>query len=610
MNKYLLLVTLLVSHIAAADVIGNRFHQEVPNAKASIQSSLNNPNFKGFNAEGYCKDQACINEMNNPSQSQYLNNDAALIAEGEKQLVTNPNAANITEGFNNRPKHTIDPNDPAYRNAKTYMDNSYNISHGISNKYVDCEGGDICKYVDTKRLCSEPTGQPAYCHSEAYVVSTGTKADRKTFTVNGTLGSYTLNKAETVTQIDTPTLTTDRVQNGVKCTNGNFTIAMTLWVNGSQVASFTGTRHQKTEGSGIFNSRCYVSYTVPARYTTLNPSRNLHTFRLEVKADNRTLAPKGHGYVTAHFTQKTVQMGWRDNCKGIPNQCSQKQEVCVEGAGTRYINGVPVYLDCWKKKRTYQCQYPNTCTPLLGKAVTGAPLTCQIENKGCKTQVLGVCVENSVNLACEERQCEQTNLVCGETMFCLNGDCYFEEQKQNGNFSEAASALAALGEAAASLNADNLRIFTGKPAFCDKKPIGLSDCCADSGWGNDIGLTQCSAEEKGLASAKEKKLTIELGEYCAEKVLGVCIRKKKSYCQFDSKMTRIIQEQGKKQLGLGFGSKKEPDCQGFTPEQLQQVDFSKIDMSEFYGDLEANMELPNMQEIQDRINDKYGDLAQ
>ncbi|MGR5283643.1 conjugal transfer protein TraN, partial [Photobacterium damselae] len=71
-------------------------------------------------------------------------------------------------------------------------------------------------------------------------------------------------------------------------------------------------------------------------------------------------------------------------------------------------------------------------------------------------------------------------------------------------------------------------------------------------------------------------------------------------------MTRIIQEQGKKQLGLGFGSKKHPDCQGFTPEQLQHVDFSKIDMSEFYGDLEANMELPNMQEIQDRINDKYG----
>jgi conjugal transfer mating pair stabilization protein TraN len=75
-------------------------------------------------------------------------------------------------------------------------------------------------------------------------------------------------------------------------------------------------------------------------------------------------------------------------------------------------------------------------------------------------------------------------------------------------------------------------------------------------------------------------------------------------------MTRIIQEQGKQQLGLGFGSKKDPDCSGFTPEQLQQVDFSTIDMSDFYEDLNANMELPNMQEIQDRINDKYGDLAQ
>ncbi|HIF9274934.1 type-F conjugative transfer system mating-pair stabilization protein TraN [Photobacterium damselae] len=604
MNQYLLLVTLLVSHIAAADVIGNRFHQEVPNAKASIQSSLSNPNFKGFNAEGYCKDQACINEMNNPSQSQYLNNDAALIAEGEKQLVTNPNAANITEGFNNRPKHTIDPNDPAYRNAKTYMDNSYNISHGISNKYVDCEGGDICKYVDTKRQCSEPTGQPAYCHSEAYPINVNITNGRHVIPVNGEFGVLPLPQNMNVSQIDLPAIR--RVPQTVPggCESSSRPIPVDIHINGQKVTRVNGTFDVLNLGYS-----CRLSIAIPATSITFSPHKPLSSILIDFSSEHY-FNMIAHGNIIVHTKKENTEMGWRDNCKGIPNQCSQTQEICVEGAGTRYINGVPVYLDCWKKKRTYQCQYPNTCTPLLGKAVTGAPLTCQIDNKGCKTQVLGVCVENSVNLTCEERQCEQTNLVCGETMFCLNGDCYFEEQKQNGNFSEAASALAALGEAAASLNADNLRIFTGKPAFCDKKPIGLSDCCADSGWGNDIGLTQCSAEEKGLASAKEKKLTIELGEYCAEKVLGVCIRKKKSYCQFDSKMTRIIQEQGKKQLGLGFGSKKHPDCQGFTPEQLQQVDFSKIDMSEFYGDLEANMELPNMQEIQDRINDKYGDLAQ
>ena len=70
-------------------------------------------------------------------------------------------------------------------------------------------------------------------------------------------------------------------------------------------------------------------------------------------------------------------------------------------------------------------------------------------------------------------------------------------------------------------------------------------------------------------------------------------------------MARIIQEQGRPQIGRGFGSAKKPDCSAITPEEMQQMDFSKIDFKDFYGDMQNNTNLPNMDEIKARIQSTY-----
>ncbi|MFS1487932.1 conjugal transfer protein TraN [Vibrio lentus] len=59
--------------------------------------------------------------------------------------------------------------------------------------------------------------------------------------------------------------------------------------------------------------------------------------------------------------------------------------------------------------------------------------------------------------------------------------------------------------------------------------LGISDCC-NTAAGALMGLAQCSEEEKALGKAKDDKLTIYFGSYCAEKVLGQCLRKKRTYC--------------------------------------------------------------------------------
>ncbi len=136
---------------------------------------------------------------------------------------------------------------------------------------------------------------------------------------------------------------------------------------------------------------------------------------------------------------------------------------------------------------------------------------------------------------------------------------------------------------------------------------GFADCCKNGGWGTDAGLAQCSDDEKALGQAKEKKLTIYLGSYCAKKVLGKCIRKKKAYCVFDNLLARIIQEQGvQNQLGLSLGTARNPVCGAITPEQMQQINFEDIDFSDFFGEMHSNTNLPSGQEIQNRLSSALG----
>ncbi len=87
-------------------------------------------------------------------------------------------------------------------------------------------------------------------------------------------------------------------------------------------------------------------------------------------------------------------------------------------------------------------------------------------------------------------------------------------------------------------------------------------------------------------------------------MLGACIRKKKTYCVFDSKLARIVQEQGRPQIGMTFGSAENPDCGAITPEQMAKMDFSNIDFSDFYTDLHNTMTLPDSGQIQQRIEQK------
>ncbi len=103
----------------------------------------------------------------------------------------------------------------------------------------------------------------------------------------------------------------------------------------------------------------------------------------------------------------------------------------------------------------------------------------------------------------------------------------------------------------------------------------LGQNCCGSG-----GLLQmlCRKSEKELRKRRTALTCVEIGKYCSKRVkvgpAKICVEESKSFCCFNSRLSRILQECGRPQIGKTWGSAKSPDCSGFSMEEFQRLDFS------------------------------------
>jgi len=116
-------------------------------------------------------------------------------------------------------------------------------------------------------------------------------------------------------------------------------------------------------------------------------------------------------------------------------------------------------------------------------------------------------------------------------------------------------------------------------------------------------LLSCEEAEKLLAMHREANLCVTVGSFCSRRVpiIKTCIEQTQSYCCFNSRLARIINEQGRGQVGKGWGSGKHPDCSGFTPAEFEQIDFSRIDLSEFIAEVVASVRVPSASAIGENV---------
>ena len=124
----------------------------------------------------------------------------------------------------------------------------------------------------------------------------------------------------------------------------------------------------------------------------------------------------------------------------------------------------------------------------------------------------------------------------------------------------------------------------------------------------DLGLGVCSGEEKDLSHRRKKGLCHEIGTYCAEKLLGICIRKKRSSCCFPSKLARIVHEQGREQLGIDWGEAESPECRGFTDTEISRINFDKLDLREVFEDVAASIRAKTTAVVQRNLSARAQDI--
>lgn len=297
-------------------------------------------------------------------------------------------------------------------------------------------------------------------------------------------------------------------------------------------------------------------------------------------------------------------VAWSESCPFDKSQGALTNTECTVAGGDRSVvvdgKTYTVHSDCWGYTDTYRTQTADegSCTAYVNNSA------CTLATRQCAYSLDGFCLHENATYSCETKV-SGSGMMCGGQFFCTDGSCAQVASGNTNDFKTAISQLAAVaaaGKDVAELNGINVRAFTGNGQSCRKASAGFNNCCKGGGWGSDVGLAHCNSEEKALGQARERLLTVDVGEYCSTKVLGVCIQKKRAYCVFESKLAQIVQQQGRQwQLGIGFGNPESPDCNGITVEQLQAINFEKLDFSNFYADLENGSAIPEDNALIERV---------
>jgi hypothetical protein len=108
---------------------------------------------------------------------------------------------------------------------------------------------------------------------------------------------------------------------------------------------------------------------------------------------------------------------------------------------------------------------------------------------------------------------------------------------------------------------------------------------------------KCGQEEQQLGVKRDQKTCHKVASnYCHAKLdctfCSICVEYRDRYCCFSSPLSRIMMEQIKPQLGIGWGSGKDPNCSGLRIGDVGRVNFSAIDLSEWIGILKVSGAIP------------------
>ncbi|EEJ3293641.1 type-F conjugative transfer system mating-pair stabilization protein TraN [Salmonella enterica subsp. diarizonae] len=570
-------------------------HQIQGQGTGSIQNFRPQDSIPGYNA--------------NPGETRYYggvtaDGDSGLKNDGTTQWATGETGKTITESFMNKPKDILSPDAPFIEKGRDVVNRADSI---VGNTGEQCSAQEINRSEFTNYTCERDTTVEEYCTRTATITGDWRETTEvRTYTLTAfsfsrsgkqIVFSVTVPEAGTISSASLNVTTQNYLWNS-RASFMNTTFSMT-WSSTITLGGATGmmlSKGQIMSGTSCSGNGSCTGTLDDRIFNELTSGRTRLTLTLVMQVKDREWIPR---------------VEWVESCPFNKADGVLKGTECSEPGGTKtgVMEGKPWSLTeaCWAYRDKYVTQSADngTCQAYVDNpACTLAARQCAFYSSE------GTCLHEYATYSCESKTSGKV-MICGGDVFCLDGECDKAQSGKSNDFGEAVSQLAALaaaGKDVAALNGIDVRAFTGEAKFCRKAAAGFSNCCKDGGWGQDVGLAQCNSEEKALGKAKKDKLTVSVGEFCSKKVPGVCLQKKRSYCQFDSKLAQIVQQQGRNgQLHISFGSSKHPDCRGITVDELQQIKFDQLDFTNFYEDLMNNQKIPDSGALTEKVKEQIAD---
>jgi len=389
-------------------------------------------------------------------------------------------------------------------------------------------------------------------------------------------------------------------------------------------------------GGGTLNTSsdlCEVSPTLCSSPFTYDPGLDLCTLNatcpsggtLDTTLDTCTAAPE-HDCPSGYTYNSSA-----DICQGDPD-CSPgyfdtSLEQCRVNAASMCPAGYTFNSSTDRCEMAPQCTSPSTYSSTLDMCETDATHDCPTgydysgTSRTCEANP--ICQQGTYDP--QQNQCYEGDNTCplGSEYACYDvngtrqcspnsceqfspGDIVDEDTPQGADDKKDDGQVDEYGNCLGTLY-----IFNGHDMRCRKAGLetGWMNCCSqDETW---FGLGECDGEEEQLVTQRKKGLCHYVDTYCSKSLpLIGCVQHKKTYCCFNSKLGRIIQEQGRPQLkSFGptgdWGSGKHPNCRGFTTDEFQMLDFDRMDLSEWYGDIVTATQQKIGNTLQNKIQNFY-----
>jgi hypothetical protein len=301
-----------------------------------------------------------------------------------------------------------------------------------------------------------------------------------------------------------------------------------------------------------------------------------------------------------------------NSCNPDPAEegCIAGETVCTAGTEVRTVNGFPISRDCWQYEKSYSCidreagNYTD-CGPFKTDS------SCKVISQTClsyddpSNPDKSECLHWEYGYRCGGGM--ELPESCTASNVCVGDLCEGIVDEPNTDFANASAWLTMLDEAAKdsekSVDMQDVQLFAGAARNCKVGALGTINCCKDSGWANGI-LGDCSESELTLMDRIQAKAAVYIGTYCAKRVLGVCLQKRRSYCTFNSQLGMVFQKEIRRLAGTGWGSAKDPNCAGLPLDEIGNLDWDQIDLSEAFEDMINDANVPTTDMVTDYLRDR------